>query len=324
MPGPYPAPISDATSTRRGLMGIGAQVFSGVKTFLDAIGLSNKTTATLPVGGAELEGQLVYNSTTKRPQVHDGTDWKPVALEVGGATPASSIGYSGSGNWADSTAITAVTVEAALDEVVSDLSETGGASKIGATPGGSLSGTTVQAQLSELDSEKASTVSLGAKVDLSALAANTGTTLVGGAAKSGMTWFQLTAGTIKAQLEELLAHINTTRPDIVTPTTISAVSGWFSTLKYAKDNGGWGHVVGMMENDTGGTVNITTTLATIPVGVRPSGSEVWIQAVILNFSNAPVGTAYCVITLGGEVKLVSGSVPAGHFLALNFPSYKCV
>lgn len=119
MPSPVPAPPRDATSTRRGLMGITAQTFAGVKTFLEAIGLAKKTAGTLPVGGTELEGAILYNTTTKRAMVHDGTGWVPVVMSTGStesleehlldvenAHDATAINYSGGTH-----------VEAALDEL---------------------------------------------------------------------------------------------------------------------------------------------------------------------------------------------------------------
>ena len=49
-----------------------------------------------------------------------------------GAHAASAISYAGSGNWADATAVAGASVEAAIDEVVSDLGATSGAPKVGA------------------------------------------------------------------------------------------------------------------------------------------------------------------------------------------------
>lgn len=45
--------------------------------------------------------------------------------------PATAIPYGGSGNWADASAVVSNNVEAALDEVVSDLADTTGSNKIG-------------------------------------------------------------------------------------------------------------------------------------------------------------------------------------------------
>jgi hypothetical protein len=167
MPGPYPAPISDATSTRRGLMGIGAQVFSGVKTFLDAIKLSIKTTGTLPAGGAELEGSVVYDTTTKRPRVHNGTTWQQVVMDTG-TDPAASlaehianvhahngdaIDYTGGSTmWANTSPFNPDTVDNAFLEIVDGLANTGGASRVGATSGGGLATNTVQGQINEVAS----------------------------------------------------------------------------------------------------------------------------------------------------------------------------
>jgi len=74
--------------------------------------------------------------------------------DASGAHAASAVSYAGSGNWADATAVAAASVEAALDEIVSDLGATSGAPKVGATatagsPNALTSGT-VKSQLDEL------------------------------------------------------------------------------------------------------------------------------------------------------------------------------
>ncbi|MBI3184821.1 MAG: hypothetical protein HYZ28_22005, partial [Myxococcales bacterium] len=71
-----------------------------------------------------------------------------------GAHAASAISYAGSPNWADATNVAATSVEAAIDEVVSDLAATSGAPKVGAaaTAGSPnpLTAGTVRSQLDEL------------------------------------------------------------------------------------------------------------------------------------------------------------------------------
>lgn len=209
MPSPYPAPTSDATPTRRGLMGIAAQTFAGAKSFLDAIKLALRTSGTLPAGGAELEGSILYNTTTKRTMVHDGISWVPVVMSIteGTGTPleehiisvgahtATKISYVPGGLWEAPIPLTSPDVRNALDElnVKKVTSETlaagGGAALVGATPSGNLSGTDVQTQLVELDAEKASG---------SALSSIGGAALVGATASGG-----LSSTTVQGQLNEL-------------------------------------------------------------------------------------------------------------------------
>lgn len=166
---PVPGPILDATATRRGLMGVVAQTLAGIKTFLDPLRLARRTTAQLPVGGAELEAAIAYDTTTKRPQFHDGVSWVPLAAVVGSggaslaehisnteAHPASSVTLPPAvfPLWADETRVEETKVQAALVRMVEDLAFPGGAGKIGADPGGGLTGLTVQEQLDELRSIK--------------------------------------------------------------------------------------------------------------------------------------------------------------------------
>lgn len=350
MPSLVPAPLRDATPTRRGLMGVGAQTLAGVKSFLDAIKLALKTTATLPEGGAELEGSMVYDSTTKKAQVHDGTAWRSVVVTATGeeatsleehltdeaAHTAQNISYEGS--------LTGTDVWAALEELkdtktessafdtlvaeVVDLGSTrvsfteligpGGAGLVGASPGGGLSTTTTQGQLNELDIEK---------MRIDALAATTGTTLVGGAAKAGMTWFQLAAGTLKAQLEELLAHVNNTRLDITAPTDLTLLHGSLNhggtagsqSLQYAKDNGSWGHVIGTVTWGGGGTWN--GSVATLPAGCRPTRT---LEVRMRSFDVTGVGvdgTVDAYLDTGGNV--VVNGLSSGYGVRVSFPAFKC-
>jgi hypothetical protein len=77
---------------------------------------------------------------------------RQLADGLSGSVQAVNISYAGSGNWADATAVTAANVEAAIDEVVSDLAGTTGSSKIGTTtPRTNFSGANVNAQLADID-----------------------------------------------------------------------------------------------------------------------------------------------------------------------------
>ena len=74
--------------------------------------------------------------------------------DAAGAHAASAISYAGSGTWADATSVSGASVEAALDEVVSDLGATTGAPKVGAaaaagSPNALVAGT-AKSQLDEL------------------------------------------------------------------------------------------------------------------------------------------------------------------------------
>ncbi len=76
---------------------------------------------------------------------------------------ASSVTYGTSGFWADgSSKLSSTNVEAALDEVVSDLAAAAGASRIGFNPTGTIAATSVQAAIAELDSELTDAVGIGA------------------------------------------------------------------------------------------------------------------------------------------------------------------
>lgn len=74
--------------------------------------------------------------------------------DAAGAHAASAISYAGSGTWADATSVSGASVEAAIDEVVSNLGATTGAPKVGAaaTAGSpnALSAGTAKSQLDEL------------------------------------------------------------------------------------------------------------------------------------------------------------------------------
>lgn len=91
---------------------------------------------------------------------------KDLPANIIGALPttagASLIGYAGSGPWADATTLPADTVEATIDQVVSDLGGATGAAKVGFTPVGDVAATDVQAAIAELDTEKLDAADIGA------------------------------------------------------------------------------------------------------------------------------------------------------------------
>lgn len=163
-----------------------------------------------------------------------------------GAHAASAISYAGSGNWADASAVSGASVEAAIDEIVSDLAATSGAPKVGAaaTAGSpnALTAGTVKSQLDELladinDHENdasgahaASAISyagggnwLGGRTnpattveaqldkiitDLAAQTANDdGAERVGAQAVAGAP-SSLAVGSVRSQLSELLGFVN--------------------------------------------------------------------------------------------------------------------
>lgn len=64
---------------------------------------------------------------------------------------AALVGYDGSGPWADATTLPASTVNAALDNIVSNLAAVGGAGKVGLTPAHTLTSATVKAAADDLD-----------------------------------------------------------------------------------------------------------------------------------------------------------------------------
>lgn len=123
--------------------------------------VTDVATASSTKGGA-LVGSDAYTPT---PGAFSGlasgtvrSQLRELADGISGSTLATSITYNGSGNWADATAITAANVEAALDEVVSDLAGTAGGAKIGVTtPRSNFLGTSVEAQLADIDSKAAFT-----------------------------------------------------------------------------------------------------------------------------------------------------------------------
>jgi len=162
------------------------------------------------------------------------------------AHAASAISYGGSGSWADATAVSGASVEAAIDEVVSDLGATSGAPKVGAaaTAGSpnALAAGSVRSQLDELlghinahenaasGAHAASAIAyagggnwLGGRTNpaatveaqldkiISDLAAQTasddGAERVGAQAVAGSP-SSLAVGSVRSQLSELLAFVN--------------------------------------------------------------------------------------------------------------------
>jgi len=166
--------------------------------------------------------------------------------QASGAHAASAISYAGSGNWADATSVGGASVEAAIDEIVSDLAATSGAPKIGAaaTAGSpnALAAGTVKSQLDELlghvnahendasAAHAASAISyagggtwLGGRTNpattveaqldkiISDLAAQTagddGAERIGAQAVGGSP-SSLAVGSVRSQLDELLGFVN--------------------------------------------------------------------------------------------------------------------
>ena len=200
MPSPVPSPITDATATRRGLMGIVDQTFAGIKSFLSPIKLAMFPTVSLPPGE---KGMLLVDDTTNRPMFYDGTGWFPVAIVTGGggasleahidsptAHPSGNIQYSGgSTGWQDGTLYSPNNMDEAVLNIVEELAGPYGAAKIGTAAGGGLTGLNVQEQLDELYSDK---------VGETNLAEQTGASMVGVAPYGDLHFV-----TVEGQLQEL-------------------------------------------------------------------------------------------------------------------------
>jgi hypothetical protein len=96
-----------------------------------------------------------YSVTTGR--VHDALQDMLDNLNTIANGGAASIGYAGGGNWADATTNPAVSVEAQLDKIITDLAGAAGTAKIqgivSANPNPILTATDLAAQLTELESE---------------------------------------------------------------------------------------------------------------------------------------------------------------------------
>lgn len=123
---------------------------------------------------------------------------------AGSVHPASSIDYGGSGNWASAIAgIGAVTVEAALDAVVSSLATTAnpdGAARVGARANGTLSAGSVRSQLDELDGDIQGHIGAGAGAHAATAISYAG----------GGQWADLTtnpATTVEAQLDKIISDL---------------------------------------------------------------------------------------------------------------------
>lgn len=115
MPSPIPAPTVDADPSRRGLVNVLAQSFSGVKTFLDAVRLAPVPTSGLPAGAPMLEGGLVYDDTTKKVRVYNGAIWSPLVTgdHLSGLAAHSAANITSS----DTNGLDATTVQGQLDEL---------------------------------------------------------------------------------------------------------------------------------------------------------------------------------------------------------------
>lgn len=120
-----------------------------------------------------------------------------------GAHAATAISYAGSGNWKNATNIAATTVEAAIDQVVSDLAADAGAARIGiAARSNWLGGRTNPASVSIFDAIEKIVTDLAAQA-----AADDGAERVGAQAVSGSP-NSLAAGSIRSQLDALLTLVN--------------------------------------------------------------------------------------------------------------------
>lgn len=336
MPTPTPAPPRDASATHRGLMGVLDQAFSGVKSFLDRVVLAKLAASSLPSGGPELEGSVVYNTTLKRAMVHTGSGWLPLVASVAGtptanleehildeaAHPDAHITYTGGPQlWANGDQVEMSQNLGELSVAVFQaLANQSGGARIGALANGSLSGTNVQDQLYSLDESKTSAADLAANTG----ATGTGTNLVGGAGAVGPV-FSLTAGTLKSQLEELLAHINSLLSISSGPTLVptATLTGWSSNVYYARDNDRWGHVNGRLSNASGGNHVGPLLLFTLPVGFRPVFPGIRAIVPVYDVTLVYAGFAACSIQENGQVWLNSGVVAADNYLVLDLPSFKC-
>lgn len=116
---------------------------------------------------------------------------------VANAHPATGISYAGSPNWADASAVTSTNVEAAIDEIVSDLASVAGANKIGAgvastwRTGVAPTGANVDALLESIVTD---------------LADQTGATADGASRIGAEAVGNLAQGSVRSQLNELDAE----------------------------------------------------------------------------------------------------------------------
>lgn len=119
-----------------------------------------------------------------------------------GVHPASAIAYAGGSTWADSTTNPAATVEAQLDKIINDLRATttgnSGAHKIG-----------IAARTAWLDSTANAVGTIYAAVEkiITDLNATAGAARIGAAA-NGSSPTSLSAGSVRSQLDALLAGVN--------------------------------------------------------------------------------------------------------------------
>lgn len=130
-----------------------------------------KIPGAIPFCRVGYNGQLIFFDGTKL-ETGESTSFlsavEQVTANLSAATGASLVGYNGSGNWADSTAVAAGTVESAIDEVVSDLAGTSGAAKVGFTTasvwknGDTIAAAAVAAAISEVVDELADATGVGA------------------------------------------------------------------------------------------------------------------------------------------------------------------
>ncbi len=100
-----------------------------------AVSIGGSTPNTLSLG--TVNSQIIGLLTAIRDHINDTTD----------AHAASAIGYAGGGAWADSTTNPATTVELQLDKIISDLTNTAGAARVGAAAATDLAAGTIRSQL---------------------------------------------------------------------------------------------------------------------------------------------------------------------------------
>ncbi len=125
------------------------------------------------------------------------------AAATSGAHAATAVSYAGSGNWKDATTVSGTTVEAAIDEVVSDLAADAGAARIGIAARSTwLGGRTNPASVSIFDAIEKIITDLAVQT-----ASDDGAERVGAQAVTGSP-NSLAAGSIRSQLDVLLGLVN--------------------------------------------------------------------------------------------------------------------
>jgi hypothetical protein len=168
-----------------------------VKTALDEIVSDLAATSGAPkVGAAATAGSPnALTAGSVRSQLDALLGFLNTHINVAsGAHAASAISYAGSGNWKDATAVAATTVEAAIDEVVSDLAADAGAARIGtAARSNWLGGRTNPAGVSIFDAIEKVITDLAAQT-----ATDDGAERIGAQASGN-----LAAGSVRSQLDAI-------------------------------------------------------------------------------------------------------------------------